>query len=118
MPWPKGKSGNPAGAGAPRRLVKELKEFLSQPTEIRGQNKDRIELLLESLYTYAVKGNGWAQKMIWAYHEGMPTQRIELAGSISAGAPVDMSKATTEELKQLEAILMRVRSRQGDDAST
>ena len=105
-PFPKGVSGNPAG---PRRrkpltdaLLAELEAFAP------GGKATNLAVGVSRLMAQWRAGDPHAQKLIFAYIEGMPTQRIDLRGEAQKiaeqyGLDVD------ELIREAEAIVTSAR---------
>jgi hypothetical protein len=79
-PWPKGRSGNPGGR--PKR--KPLTELLVAELEacVHGTDTTRMQEIIQRLVQMAAAGDLGAIKHIWAYVEGLPTQKVDIRGEV------------------------------------
>ncbi len=105
MPWNAGQSGNPRGRPRKGRSVTELIEKLGQ-----GKRENipltRLEELVRKLYELAIGGDVAAARVIRAYVEGMPVERVQAeVGS--------MPPFTADEAAAAQARLLEFRSRLG-----
>jgi len=72
--WKKGQSGNPNGRPKKGYSITEwFREMLDSKPEV----KDAIG---KSIMKKALEGDTAAQKMVWQYMDGMPSQNLELTG--------------------------------------
>ena len=105
MPWSTGQSGNPRGRPRKGRSVTELIEKLGQ-----GKRENvpltRLEELLSKLYELAIRGDVAAAKVILAYAEGMPLERVQ--AEIGTMPPF-----TADEAAQAQSRLLAFRTRLG-----
>lgn len=76
-----GQSGNPKGRPPKGYSITEaFREMLAAEPDVKAQ-------IVASIKEKAVKGDTTAQKLIWNYMDGMPTQAVELTGE--EGGPVE-----------------------------
>lgn len=75
-PWPKGKSGNPAG----RPKIPDLHELMAKVLGQEKRGKTEMEAVLEKLKNVAKKGNVRAAELLLNRNYGMPKQAHEISG--------------------------------------
>ncbi|MBA7493521.1 hypothetical protein ES702_04080 [subsurface metagenome] len=75
-----GSSGNPTGRPPERAVSEILREYLAE--EDPKRKTERKKALCEKLYDMSMGGNIWAVKVLLAYSDGLPIQRLE--GEFSA----------------------------------
>jgi hypothetical protein len=76
MPWVAGQSGNPRGRPKKGKSVTELIEKVAQAKRT-GAQMNRLEELVRKLFDLAIGGDVAAAKVILAYLEGMPVERVQ-----------------------------------------
>jgi len=70
-PWKPGQSGNPAGRPPKEYSITEtMRDMMRAKPDIKAA-------LATKILEQALQGDSAAQKMIWGYMDGMPTQPIE-----------------------------------------
>ena len=105
-PFPKGVSGNPAG---PRRRKPLIDALLAELEALApGGTSTNLEVGISTLMAQWRAGDPHAQKLLFTYIEGMPTQRIDVRGEAQRlaeqyGLDVD------ELLRDAEAIMAGAR---------
>ena len=72
--WKKGQSGNPNGR--PKKGY-SITEWFREMLDSKPDVKDAIG---KSIMKKALEGDTAAQKMVWQYMDGMPSQNLELTG--------------------------------------
>ena len=80
--WQPGQSGNPAGrAKKGDTLAEAMRDVLAQEHTLSDGSKGTgKKILAEAIWRTAVAGNPAAQRLVWNYLDGMPTQPIEHGG--------------------------------------
>ena len=77
-PWEKGESGNPEGRPkGSKNFTTKVREALEKISE-GGADTAEVALIKAILKNAIDKGDVTAQKMIWSYLDGMPTQKTDL----------------------------------------
>ena len=72
--WKKGQSGNPNGR---HKKGYSITEWFREMLDSKPDVKDAIG---KSIMKKALEGDTAAQKMVWQYMDGMPSQNLELTG--------------------------------------
>lgn len=72
--WKPGESGNPNGRPKKGYSITEMMQ------EMLANEPDKKRALGEAILAKAMSGDVAAQKAIWNYMDGMPTQGLELTG--------------------------------------
>ena len=75
-----GQTGNPNGRPTIKPIEEAFQEFLSADHEHKGKSKQRLEWLIERVFTDAMNGKPQAQALAFERAFGKPKQDINLGG--------------------------------------
>ena len=79
-PWPPGRSANPGGRPRRKPLTDELIRQLNESAH--GTDTTRLQAIVARLVQLAMAGDLGAIEHIWAYVEGLPTQKVDIRSEV------------------------------------
>lgn len=94
-PWKKGQSGNPNGRPTWKPIEKAFQDYLANPENYKGKEKQRIEWLIERVFADAMAGKPAAQALVFDRTFGKAKQPVEHSGVIDVP---DNRKSVVERL--------------------
>ncbi len=99
MPWARGQSGNPRGRPRKGQTVTELIEQVGRAKRT-GAAMARLEELVRKLYDLAIGGDVAAAKLLLAYIEGTPVERVQ--ATVGALPPFNADEAAEAERRVVD----------------
>lgn len=100
-----GQSGNPKGRPKWKSLEEKFKEYLEQKSELDGEERNRLEWLIERVYGDAIQGSHQAQKLVFERAFGQAKQHITVKDNNKTLKDVESAEDAKEAADDYEALL-------------